>query len=99
MKLFYFKFKKIIPLTFVLFIIFLQVVILNYDSTSGKEYEKITKSLDQLETENILLETKIASNSSIMAISNKAESLGFISKNSVISLYGPQPLAALQGKL
>lgn len=99
MKLFFAKFKKVIPLTLVLIFIFLQVIILNYDSTSGKEYELITVSIDQLETENILLETKIASNSSILAISNKADSLGFISNKSVISLYGPQPLAALQSTL
>ena len=91
--------KIILPLILCILFIILQVVILNYDSTSGHEYEKLTSSLKELEVQNSMLEQQVASVSSILSIAQKAENLGFSTRRTVLSLYGPQPLAAMGSTL
>jgi len=82
-----------------LIIVILEIFIINYDSTSGREYEKLKKDLKELEMTNSLLTQKVASNSSLTTIAVKAKLLGFDVKKSVISLYNPQPLAAIANTL
>jgi len=81
-----------------MFVIF-RVVILNYDSTKGVEYELLNLKLKSLEIENSLLSQRIASSSSIISLSQKAKLLGFKSDTEIVSLYGPQPLAAVANTL
>ena len=82
----------------VMFVIF-RVVILNYYSTKGVEYELLNLKLKSLEIENSLLSQRIASSSSIISLSQKAKLLGFKSDTEIVSLYGPQPLAAVANTL
>jgi|SRR3989344_7831237 len=93
--------KAFFVLSFILCIIFiiLQVVILNYDSTNGRQFDKISRELKEIEIANSLLSQKVASASSMLTIVNKAKLLGFNSKKAIVSLYSPQPLAAIQNTL
>lgn len=96
------KLKKIfIICTFLicLIFIFLQIFLINYDSTSGREYEKISLRIRELELNNGILSQKVASASSMTSIITNAKLLGFDSKKAIVSFYSPQPLAAVSNKL
>ena len=95
MKKAFYLFSALICIVFIV----LQVIILNFDSTSGREFDKITQNLKKLEFTNSLLSQKVASASSLVSISDKAKLMGFNSANSTISLYSPQPLAQAQNTL
>lgn len=79
--------------------IVLQLFILNYDSTSGADFENVYNRLKEIKTANELLSQQVASSSSVTAIAVKAKELGFDSKKSIVSLYSPQPLAAIANTL
>ncbi|OGG03307.1 hypothetical protein A2W14_03770 [Candidatus Gottesmanbacteria bacterium RBG_16_37_8] len=89
------KFKTIITITISSLFIILQIVIVNFDSTSGREYDKLTKEVKQLQYENALFEQKIASSSSLITLTSKAKLLGFNSQTSLVSFHIAQPLAAI----
>ena len=89
------KFKITAATLIVCFILLvIQVLIRNYDSTYGKEYDELNSTLKDLEVSNSLISRQVASQSSILAISQKAESYGFLQNQKIVSFYGPQPLAA-----
>lgn len=90
------KSKIILSIFLNALLIFLQILIVNFDSTSGKEFDRLSSSLKEIQYENALLSQKIASESSILSIARKAEKLGFNSNKTVVSLYNPQPLAAAE---
>ena len=73
-----------------------QVVISNRLSTTGIELEKIQSEIAKYKKENTLLEEKVLEASSLMNISKKAESLGFVESKSQIYLTNPLPLALNQ---
>ena len=96
------KLSKILSVSAVavcLVLIVSQLYILNYDSTSGRDYENIFKELKELKTSNELLSQAVASESSMVTIAAKAKELGFNSEKSIVSLYSPQPLAAIANTL
>lgn len=76
-----------------LFII-LQVVLLNYDSTSGKKLSIMMESINKAEKENISLNQKIASISAMAVISEKAIAEGLTDQRKIVSLTSPLPIAA-----
>lgn len=61
----------------VMMLLFLQVMVSNRLATVGTSIAKIEKDVQQLNEENIDLRQKIASNSSLLVIENKAKLLGF----------------------
>ncbi len=73
-----------------------QVVISNRLSTTGIELEKIQSEIAKYKKENTLLEEKILQASSLMNISKKAKSLGFVESRSQIYLTNPLPLSLNQ---
>ncbi|OGG18045.1 hypothetical protein A3D78_00930 [Candidatus Gottesmanbacteria bacterium RIFCSPHIGHO2_02_FULL_39_14] len=93
------RFKTIITVFISCLFIILKVSIVNFDSTSGREFENLTSMLKKLQYENALLSQKVASASSILTITQKAKLLGFNQQKTLISLYGPQSLAAAENGL
>ena len=89
-----FKIKTLIAMIISSLFVVLHVMIVNYDSTSGREFERYSSILKKLQYENAQLTQKVASASSIMTIGQKAKMLGFNSQKSLVSFFGPQPLAA-----
>ena len=90
------KFRSKLPITsFVICVLLVisLVIIRNFDSTQGREFDKLKTRLEGVEVENSILQQKVASASSILTISQKAEGIGFTSTKSVVSLYVPQPIA------
>jgi cell division protein FtsL len=75
-----------------LFAVF-QVILLNKYSTSGEKISSLLIDIKNTQTENSRLSHKIASSSSIAAISVKAERLGLTKNNSLFSLSSPIPVA------
>lgn len=70
-----------------------QVVISNRLSTTGIELEKIQSEVAKYKKENTLLEEKVLEASSLINVSQKAKSLGFVESKSQIYLTSPLPLA------
>jgi len=77
----------------------IQVMLLNQYSTTGEKLTFITRKVEEVEKENDKLSQKIASSTSRIAISTRAQDLGLFKNTSVLSLttplrfaYSPQPL-------
>lgn len=79
-----------------LFLTGVQVFILNTYSTSGEKLTRLQKEVSVVESENIVLSQKIASESAIANISSKASLLGLVHSAVPLSLSPHLPLA--QGK-
>lgn len=77
-----------------LFLAFVQVMLLNRESTSGERLTAIRIETENLSQENERLIQVIASDSSMLAISAKAQLLGLEVSPSVVSLASPLPIAA-----
>ena len=87
--------KLLIGAYIIIFMILIsvKVMVVNYDSTYGYEYDGITGKINKLHQENARLSQKVASASSLLSISQKAKLLGLETGNEIVSLYAPQPLA------
>lgn len=86
-------FVTIVLLVLLFFLGVIQVLILNIYSTAGRQLTKITKEIEDVEKENSRLSPKIASASSLVTISTKAQMLGFNKSTSFISITLLPPLA------
>ncbi|MBM3283322.1 hypothetical protein FJY90_03640 [Candidatus Gottesmanbacteria bacterium] len=84
---------NIVLIIIAIFLAAIQVFLLNTYSTTGKDLTRMSEEIQDTERENSRLSQKIASASSLMTISKKAQQLGFVYSSSVISLTSPQPLA------
>ncbi len=83
---------------FSIFFAILQVILLNFDSTSGTVLSKLNDETDKIEIDNIKLNQEIASASAIVTISVKASELGLIQNQKLISLNGALPIALSSGR-
>lgn len=86
----------LIVVLFILIIIGLSVVrvlLTNRLSTTGIELENLQAKVEMYKKENTLLEEKVLDASSLLTLSKKAKSLGFVESKSQIFLTNPLPLA------
>ncbi len=85
---------KSLPL-FVIALVVVQVVISNYLATLGQSLGDIDTKIESLQGTNALLESEVASASSLLTISAKAKERGFIKPTaaSFVVLGGALPLA------
>lgn len=70
-----------------------QVVILNWNSTTGVEINRVLERIEKIEKENKRLSQQIASSSAIITILTKAKESGFTNSQLIVSLATPLPLA------
>lgn len=73
-----------------------KVAISNKLSTTGIELENIQSRISVLKKENVLLEEKVLEASSLINISKKAKTLGFVEAKSQIYISNQLPLALKQ---
>lgn len=76
------------------FLIFWEVIILNKHSTMGDLITSYDQKIDQYENDNNLLSQEIASASSMITISQKAQEYGLISSSRIFALTSSAPLAS-----
>lgn len=81
-----------ITIVITIFLLILQVVVANRLTTAGLTLNQLGAKEESLNEENELLEKKIASSSSLTAIAQKAEGLGFI-KSQLLYLTPSFPVA------
>lgn len=79
---------------FIIFLIFMEVIILNKHSTMGDMLTSLNHNINKFENENNLLSQEIASASSMIAVSQKAQEYGLVSSTKVLSLTSSVPLAS-----
>ena len=89
------KFNLIVALAVVVLAV-VQVVILNFNSTSGEQLRSLTLKILETESQNNILLQEIASASAIATISVRAKEIGFIQNKNVLSLSSSKPLALSQ---
>lgn len=87
--------KKFYFLLFFLIVllVFANLVASNRLSTDGEQIKALEKEIESLNSENLSLELKIASTSSIPSVISRAESLGFVHSPNVFYLRGEIPVA------
>ena len=73
-----------------------QVLISNRLSTTGIELQKIQSEIARYKKENTLIKEKVLEASSLLKVSQKAKTLGFVESKSQIYLSDPLPLALNQ---
>ena len=87
------RFWNFILGTFVAIIALIQVIILNQYSTFGEKLTEINTKIEYVEKENNRLAQDIASASSMITVSKKAETLGFLGTSGIVSFAAPPPIA------
>jgi hypothetical protein len=76
-----------------LFLASCQIILINFYSTFGEKLSELKIQTEKIEDDNTLISQKIASSSSLLAISIKAKESGLIDNTSIIHLSEPQPIA------
>lgn len=76
---------RFLPLIAVLFLV-VEMLVTNELAGFGKKVAEADRAIDTLKEENQLLEEKVASLSSLLAIEEKASALGFTTTPTVIPL-------------
>lgn len=71
----------------------IQVILLNRFSTIGDKLSNMDITIHKIEEQNSQLSEKIASASSMVAISDRAKKIGFTPTANIISLSSPLPVA------
>lgn len=85
----------------ILFIIMLllagiRVVVSNSISTSGVALDRINEDVASVKTDNLLIEEKLLSLTSLNNVASEAAKLGFASNNDILIIANPLPIAAKQ---
>lgn len=71
----------------------LQVIVLNQDSTSGEQLTQILTQTQKVEEEIEMLEADVASASALFTIVTRAQAMGLVEKQNIVSLISPLPIA------
>lgn len=79
-------------------LVILQVYFLNTYSTSGQQISDLQKEIESIENQNVRLQTQIASDSAMLAISIQSESIGINKSLLTVSLKSPLPVAYRVGQ-
>jgi cell division protein FtsL len=74
-------------------LVVIQVILLNRFSTIGDKLSNMDITIHKIGEQNSQLSEKIASASSMVAISDKAKKIGFAPSANIISLSSPLPVA------
>lgn len=82
-----------ILLFLIIILAILQIFFANQEANTGKTLQKLEQEAKQLEAENKLLETEIASRGSLEKLKEKSEKLGFNQEQAVINLINQKEVA------
>lgn len=84
---------KFLLITLCIIFAIVQVFLLNSMSTYGSKLNKLDEKIRDLSVTNDILSEKIASESSVLALSLKAKELGLNTNLPALTLLGPIPVA------
>ncbi|MDP2637872.1 MAG: hypothetical protein Q8P26_02330 [Candidatus Levybacteria bacterium] len=73
-----------------------KAVVYNRVSTSGTVISKIEEDINFYKTQNTILSEKLLISSSLTTVAAKAERMGFVKDNSVLTISASKPLAVNQ---
>lgn len=79
-------------------LVILQVYFLNTYSTNGQQISDLQKEIESIENQNVRLQTQIASDSAMLAISVQSDSIGLNKSPLTVSLKSPLPVAYRVGQ-
>lgn len=80
-------------LFFIMILAVLQIIFANQEANTGKTLQKLEEEAGEIETENKLLETEIASQGSLEKLKEKAAKLGFNQDQTIVNLLNQKEVA------